>query len=399
MPISTLFRLCVLLALTLSPILRAQEPGRVQKQGRYWMTAIEGSIPAGTRLRASSTGAISVSGEPRGEVRYRAVKKLKAREEQEARRLLASAPFSAALQGDTAAVSLASPDCFRCNFQAELELWIPALTEEVLLTTEAGSLTVEKIQGRVTADTAAGSIHMDEIGGEVRAVTAGGGIVLGKIGGAVRAETAGGSIRLQQGGEDALLETSGGSISAGQVDGRLVAETAGGGIHVGRVGGSVLAGTAGGSIWLGQVAGTVNAETAGGSIQVDSAPDGVRAETAGGAIRLTNVAGAVHAASAAGAIRAVFLEGRPLEDSFLETNVGSIVVVLPAAVSLTVEADIDFANRGNRIQSDFDAIQVIRRKDFFAGGLTARGDLNGGGPVLRIRNTNGSIRIRRAAIP
>ena len=213
----------------------------------------------------------------------------------------------------------------------------------------------------------------------------------------MRAETAGGAIRLEHGGDDAALETSGGSITAGWVEGRLVAETSGGGIRVDRVGGSVMAGTAGGSIRLGQVAGTVSAETAGGSIHVGSAPDGVRAETASGSIRLIDVAGAVRAASAAGTIHAVFLAGHPLKDSFLETNVGSIVVVLPATLALTVVADVDFAERGNRIQSDFDAIRVRKEKGFVGGGLTARGRLNGGGPVLRIRNTNGSIRIRRAA--
>ena len=279
MHIPTIVRLCGLLVLPLS--LSAQTPGKatpgtftpgpLQKQGRYWTTTVEGSIPAGTRLRVSSTGKISVSGKQKDEVRYRAVKKLKARNEKVARRLLESADFSAALQGETAAITLTAPDCFRCNFQAELELFVPVSTREALLTTEGGSLIVEKIRGRVNVDTAGGSIHMDEIGGAVRAATAGGSIILGKIGGMVRAETAGGSIRLEHGGDDAALETSGGSITAGWVEGSLVAETSGGGIQVDRVGGSVIAGTAGGSIRLGQVGGTVSAETAGGSIHVDSA--------------------------------------------------------------------------------------------------------------------------------
>ena len=395
MHIPMIFRLCGLLVLTLT--LSAQQLSPIQKQGRYWVQTVEGSIPAGTRLRVSSTGNITVSGQQGGPVRYSVMKKIRARNEKEARHLLESAPFSAALQGDTAAVSLGSPDCFRCNFLAEMTLLVPASTREALLTTEGGSMTVEGIQGRVNADTTGGSIRMDKIGGDVLAATAGGGIMLGTIGGAVRAETAGGSIRLEHGGDDAALETSGGSITAGWVEGSLVAETSGGGIQVDRVGGSVMAGTAGGSIRLGQVGGTVNAETAGGSIHVDSAPDGVRAETAGGSIRLINVAGAVHAASAAGGIHAVFLAGCPFKGSFLETNVGSIVVVIPATLALTVEADVDFAKRANRIQSDFAAIQVRKQKGFLAGGITARGQLNGGGPVLRIRNTNGTIQIRRAA--
>ena len=395
MHIPMMFRLCGLLVLTFT--LSAQQVSPIEKQGRYWVRTVEGSIPAGTRLRVSSTGNITVSGDEGKQVRYRALKKIKARNEQEARRLLESASLSAALQGETAVVTLATPDCFRCNFLAEMTLLVPASTSEALLTTEGGSMTVEGIAGRVNADTAGGSIRMDKIGGAVRAATAGGGIVLGTIGGTVRAETAGGSISLEHGGDDAALETSGGNITAGRVEGRLVAETSGGGIRVAWVGGSVMAGTAGGSIRLGQVGGTVSAETAGGSIHVDSAPHGVRAETAGGSIRLINVAGAVRAASAAGGIHAVFLAGRPLKDSFLETNVGSIVVMIPATLAVTVEADVDFAKRANRIQSEFEAIRVSKQDGSFAGGITARGQLNGGGPVLRIRNTNGTIQIRRAA--
>ncbi len=383
----------LILALTLS----AQTSGPVKKQGRYWTTSVKGSIPAGTRLRVASTGNIAVFGAKQSEVRCSVLKRIKAGNDKEARRLLESATFSAVRQGDTAVVSLASPDCFRCNFNAELNLFVPASTLEALLTTEGGSLTVKGIQGRVNADTAGGSIHMDKIGGEVQAATAGGSIELGTILGEVRAETAGGSIRLGYGGADATLETSGGGITALQVKGDLVAETSGGSIRVDQVGGNVMAGTAGGSIRLGQVGGTVNVETAGGSIRVDSAPDGVAAETAGGSIRLINVAGAVRAASAAGGIHAVFLAGRPLKDSFLETNVGRIVVIIPTTAVLTVEADVDFARRRNQIQSEFEAIRVLKQQGFLAGGIAARGELNGGGPVLRIRNTSGTIQIRRAA--
>ena len=46
--------------------LPAQTPGPLTKQGRYWVQTVTGSIPAGERLRVSSTGKISVSGEQEG---------------------------------------------------------------------------------------------------------------------------------------------------------------------------------------------------------------------------------------------------------------------------------------------------------------------------------------------
>jgi hypothetical protein len=88
--------------------------------------------------------------------------------------------------------------------------------------------------------------------------------------------------------------------------------------------------------------------------------------------------------------------GRPLGDSLLETTAGSIIVWLPASIAVRVDAVIDFASGSNRIQSEFDSITVQRSDgDFGTGQVVAAGVLNGGGPVLRIRNTNGRIQIQR----
>ena len=80
----------------------------------------------------------------------------------------------------------------------------------------------------------------------------------------------------------------------------------------------------------------------------------------------------------------------------LETNVGSIDVWLPADLKVTIDAIVELAGNPNRIQSDFSAIRVRRDEDSFGpASVTAEGVLNGGGPVLRILNTAGQIKIRR----
>ena len=381
--------------LAIACVLPGQTVGPLQREGRYWVQVEEGSLPAGGRLRIRSVGSISVAGADSRQVRYKVTKKLKARNAEEAERLLKSARLTASRQGTTAVLLVERPACSRCNFSAELDVQTPRSTSSTILSTEGGSLQVNGLAGRVNADTAGGSIRMDRIGQGVRVTTAGGGIQLGSIGGEVRAETAGGSIRLEHAGADAILTTSGGGITAAHVEGKLQAETAGGSIRAERVQGSVFAGTAGGSIYLGTVGGLIHAETAGGSIHVASAPSGVRAEAAGGRIRLENVAGAVWAASAAGSIDAVFLD-RPLKASFLETNAGSIVVWLPATLAVTIVATVDLAGNVNRIRSEFPVIRVQREDQGFGpASVTARGELNGGGPLLRIRNMSGRILIRR----
>ncbi|MEZ5391333.1 MAG: hypothetical protein R2724_00320 [Bryobacterales bacterium] len=60
-----------------------------------------------------------------------------------------------------------------------------------------------------------------------------------------------------------------------------------------------------------------------------------------------------------------------------------------------MEATVDFAKGMNRIESEFPGIQIARRGRAGLSALHASGALNGGGPVLRIRNTSGRIQIRK----
>ena len=370
---------------------------QVRKQGRYWVETVEGTVPAGTRLRISSVGAVSVEGAEGQEVRYTVTKKVRARDQQEAERRLKQAQVTAALRNITAAISLQSPGCRRCGFTADMKVVAPTSTHRTLVNTGGGLLSVANLQGRVNAGSDGGSIEIRQVGRSVRAATAGGSISLDSIGGDVICETAGGGISLKQARGDATLTTSGGGISADGVRGTLRAETAGGNINAQRVGGNLIAATSGGSIHVREVAGAVRAETAGGSIHVTSAPAGLRVEAANGEIHLNDVAGAVVAANATGNIKVHFLAGRPLGDSLLETNVGTIEVWLPADLKVTVMAIVELAGSVRRIQSDFDAIQVTNEGDEFgSGSVTAEGSINGGGPILRIHNTTGRIKIRRA---
>lgn len=373
----------------------AQESAPPTKQGRYWVQQSSGSLPSGGRLRVSAVGSIVVRGGNTNRVSYTLVKRVRAADVEEATRWLDEARLTAARQGTAVVLSLAKPSCRRCGFQAELSIEVPHRTSEVVLDGRGGVLDVAGIEGRVVADSAAGEILLDAIGGSVRATTAGGAIRLGSIGGDVLCETAGGAIHLKKTRGNAVLTTSGGSIIAGEIGGTLRAETAGGEIRAAKVGGRLIAGTSGGAIEIGEALGSVNVETAGGGIRVASAPHGVRAETAAGDIRLVNVAGRVFAASAIGDISAVFSGRAPLADSLLEANGGTIVVLIPAGLAVTIEAMVDLAKNLNRIESDFSSIQISRTGGDFGGRVVARGDLNGGGAVLRIRNTSGRIRIRR----
>jgi len=370
--------------------------GAIRKEGRYWIEEKESSIPAGTKLRITSIGPVLVAGGSDNNIRFKVTRRVRANTQREAEQLFADASLTAALQNETAVISQEDPHCRRCNFSAYLEVFPPRRTQQTVIDSEGGSLTVRALEGRVNASTKGGAVTIEEIGRSVRANTAGGGMFLRSIGGEVLCDTAGGVISLDGSGSDATLTTSGGSITARNVTGILRAETAGGSITAEKIGGSLIAETSGGSIHISDVAGRVSAETAGGSVNITSAPGGVRAETAGGKINLRDVAGAVVASNVTGSIQVYFLQGQPLQGSVLETNVGSIDVWLPADLKVTIEAIVELANGARRIQSDFAAIRVRQNSERFGPtAVTADGALNGGGPVLRILNTAGRIKIQR----
>lgn len=183
---------------------------------------------------------------------------------------------------------------------------------------------------------------------------------------------------------------------AGLIGGALHAETAGGDIILRGALGSVHAETAGGQILMGECAGTVSAETAGGSIRLEGARGKVKVETAGGSIDLFHLESAVDAATGAGRILAeIYARRETFDASKLETSAGDIQVYLPPNLPLTIEAAIEEA-AAHKILSDFPELEIRGDdKDYVPRTLRGRGDLNGGGKVLRIRTVGSNIEIRR----
>jgi len=261
--------------------------------------------------------------------------------------------------------------------------------------TRGGSVTVERLEGELRAVTAAGSIRTGRIAGATRVETAGGNIEVENIGGRLEARTAGGHIRTGDVQGDAVLETSGGKIATGRVAGTVRAGTAGGDIYIGGSTSDVVALTAGGKIRLGDIGGRVRAETAGGSIFLETAIGPVQVQTAGGSIELLRILSGVRAVTTAGGIQAQIAATREsFQPSLLETSFGDVVVYLPADLPLTIDAEIQQA-MGHTIQTDF-AIQVTADTGYGPRTVEGRGELNGGGEVLRIRTTMGNILIRKA---
>lgn len=354
------------------------------RQGDQWIETISGTAPLAARLRVNCRGPVQLDGGVGREIRYTATLRVRAASESEARRFLDRFLVRSVGGGDWTVITAAGP-----NVSANLALQAPHLAAAVISTAE-GAVQANGVDGPLSIDSGAGELRCDRIGGEVHLITGGGEIVVGSVDGSLRAATGGGRIAVKSVRGNAVLETSGGDIQVNDAGGTVRADTAGGAVRVEAAGGAVTVSTGGGPIVIGKAGGLVITRNMAGPVQVGAAP-GVRSESGTGGIRLNNIAGAMRVSTAMGSIVASLLGGGSFSDSFLATGNGDITVLIPSNVGVTIRAENDLADSLKRIVSDFPDIPVRMR----GMQVVAEGSVNGGGPLLRISGTGGTIFIRR----
>jgi DUF4097 and DUF4098 domain-containing protein YvlB len=364
----------------------AEAEPALRREGPFWVEVQKGSqqvVPRGN-IRIRTIGAVTVKGVAGAELSYVVVKRVKARNEAQARRMLSAYRVQVSSRGQLTLVVRGGAE------MADLNVTVPKDAGEVVIETRAGAVDASQFEGVVKAQTGGGRVTIDHMAGDVTARTAGGDISLGEIGGAARCVSGGGSIRAGVIHGQASLETAGGDIVVQQVDGPVHCSTAAGGIHIAQAGNIVIADTAGGPIDVDYAKGMVTAKnSSGGPIQVRTA-SGATCESAGGAINLTSAGGSLKAETAIGSIIARF-QTQPAADSFLSTSHGDITVWIPSNLKVTVRAQNGSYSGQRRIVSEFPDITV--KSVGFA--TLAEGALNGGGPLLRIAGSGGMIYIRR----
>jgi hypothetical protein len=181
------------------------------------------------------------------------------------------------------------------------------------------------------------------------------------------------------------LHTSGGGITVGDLTGPVNARTSGGPIAIGKIGSSVDARTSGGGITLDEAHGEVKLDTSGGPITVGRIGGPADLSTSGGSIRIDAVEQSVTAHTSGGSIRASII-GPLKADSSLSTSGGGIHI----AVDKKVAFNLDASTSGGSVDADGLTITLDhagKRRDKLVGAV------NGGGPVLKLRSSGGSIRV------
>jgi len=377
----------VAIPVILAAALVAGQPG-LHREGEFWVETTSGSeaMPQLDQFRVSAEGNVTVRGGSGGDVTYSVTRRVRARNEAQARDELQEAGVNFTRQGRSARLIVndaAGP--------VDLQVTVPRAVGKVTIGTAVGNIEVSDIAGGVAAETGAGNISLKSIKGSVDITSQGGNLDLGDVGGSARAVSAAGEVVANSIGGDARLETAGGNITVQKIGGSARTVTAGGNIRIAQVGGQVGANTGGGTIDIGKVGGIATIHNAGGgSIQVGSS-GGARCENASGAIKVGSWNGALHLSTASGSVIAQIMGDRLLSDSYVSTASGDITVYIPSSVGLTIRAENDGASRAQAIVSEFQTVQVRMN----GGTVVASGAINGGGPVLRLEGTGGIIWIKK----
>ncbi|MGA9864443.1 MAG: hypothetical protein WBQ19_20205, partial [Terriglobales bacterium] len=341
---------------------------------------------------------LKVQGGSQAGITYVIHRKAYTSSEEKARHEFESYKINTSVKGDTAwIVAELSRRDSKCS--DEFVINVPRNLQSAKVETGGGSVDAAGIAGRVELESGGGNIRLDDIGGEVTAETGGGAIEVGSVEGNVTLQTGGGNIKIASAKGEIKAESGGGSVVVLSGLQGAVLETGGGSIRVDKCSGPVKATTGGGSVDLGDIGGAAEIETGAGSIRLASAKGRVRAETGGGSIQLDG-ATSVQAETSAGGIIVKLLSSSGAasrSNSTLETSAGDITVYLANDLAISIRAEIEMAN-GHTIHSDFSDIRVSSEGGPYGPKtVTAEGQLNGGGPVLKVRTNSGNVSFRRVS--
>jgi DUF4097 and DUF4098 domain-containing protein YvlB len=127
-------------------------------------------------------------------------------------------------------------------------------------------------------------------------------------------------------------------------------------------------------------------ETVNGHIEVREVTGALKLDTTNGHIEVEKCRGSLDAETTNGGIKAEMLAvsgGRPIS---LETTNGHVTLTVPRNFAVSVDA----ANTNGSISTELPISTTTTRRH------SLRGSLNGGGPEVRIRTTNGGITIQAA---
>ncbi len=179
------------------------------------------------------------------------------------------------------------------------------------------------------------------------------------------------------------LRSSGGGVEVSGLNAKVRANSSGGGVLVSGIAGDVDASSSGGGVEVNDVEGALTAESSGGGVKARNVGGDIDASSSGGGVRIEEAKGAVIADSSGGPVRVGFAAGNA-KGGDLSSSGGGV----EARLDPTVGLEIDAHSSGGGLDCDLPV--TVRGK---ISKSTLRGQLNGGGALLKLRSSGGGIDI------
>lgn len=179
------------------------------------------------------------------------------------------------------------------------------------------------------------------------------------------------------------LRTSGGDIIVGDLAGKIRAHTSGGDIKLGHVSADVDATTSGGNVSLVEGTGSVQLRTSGGNVTVGRAVGPTELSTSGGDIKVDSVENTLRAGTSGGDVRAGLM-GALKGDCVLSTSGGKVTAIVDKVAAFHLDA----STSGGEVEAGGLTITIEHGGQ---GRSRLAGDVNGGGPLLKLRSSGGDV--------
>ena len=260
--------------------------------------------------------------------------------------------------------------------------------------------------------TTGGDVEIEDVDGKIEGSSMGGDIVLAGLAGHVEFTTMGGDIALSSSQVDGSLHTMGGDVDIKDVVGTVQGTTMGGDVTYDNVKSGnanskdeVKISTMGGDVTVDEALFGADLHTMGGDIEVRKAGKYIKATTMGGEVVVHAIDGWIEANTMGGDMEVTMVGGTDGDRHVqLESMGGTVVLTVPAGLSMEFDMEINLSKNESdsdyTIISDFDVNVTTNASGSgrWKGSRTIKGtgSVNGGRNVIKIRTTNGDIKIQRA---
>ncbi len=179
------------------------------------------------------------------------------------------------------------------------------------------------------------------------------------------------------------IENTAGDIEVATIAGNLDVETKSGNVQIQSADRNLRLTTLFGNVTVGNITGDAEITTKAGEINIKKVKGNARIESVSGNVTLTECEGPVHIELKSGNLDVNL--AKISDDCYLDLKSGNIQLGLPSAAQFSIDAQ----SLSGNINSDFEV--MVERKFARA---TARGNVNGGGPLVKVRNISGNIELR-----